>query len=256
MLGLVTARHSRRTLWPRPCTGWPRMKHIVAAVLALQLLGCASGSSSPDGAGGQAAPGGSGGTEVTGGSGGTVVTGGSGGQCGPGDQDCHCPGAYWACVNNRTTCMCPPECTKSDQCGPDAICIFDDGNCGKDRKGYCLPPARASQWVCNDQKPTCGCDGNLYQSSCAAVAARVSPSAAATDNCAAPPLPCSDSPSTPSCYPTLLCRVQNQGGSLSGWCERFAAACAQPSCDCVAYNAQTCNCEMLPSGIVRLTCNL
>jgi hypothetical protein len=37
-------------------------------------------------------------------------------------------------------------------------------------------------------------------------------------------------------------------------CQRFAATCAQPSCDCISYNAQTCACERLPSGLVRLTC--
>jgi hypothetical protein len=260
------------------------MKHVVLALLTLHLVACSSASNGSGGdggpgasggaggrggsggAGGLGATGGSGGLGATGGSGGLGATGGSGGlgatggsgggsaTCGPGDLDCICPGGNFICQNDRTTCVCPRECTYNEECGQDAICLFYDGNCGGAAHGYCQTIATAPGSTCI-QTPVCGCDGNLYASSCDALAAHVSPSAAATSDCAARPLACSDSASTPSCYPNQYCTVWNTGGSISGWCAHFNGACAQPSCDCVSYNASACHCEVLSSGIVRLTCN-
>jgi hypothetical protein len=229
------------------------MKPAIVAVLALQVVACSSVSNSAADGGER---GGSGGAASTGGTGGTGTTGGSGGNsatCGPGDQDCLCPGGTFECQNNRTTCVGPQQCTRADQCGQDAICFFSDGNCGGGASGYCLPIAKAPQSACN-QKPTCGCDGNLYDDGCAAIAARVSPSAAATSACNSQPIPCSSTGSGTSCYPTQYCMLWN-AGTTGAQCARFDASCAQPSCDCLSYNAQTCNCGLLPSGIVRLTCN-
>jgi hypothetical protein len=236
------------------------MKQVIVAALALHLVACSSAGAGPAGDGGPGASGGAAGTAGTGATGGSGggASGGSGGgagsgTCGPGDQDCICPGGTFECQNNRITCVCPQTCTRSDQCGQDSICYLYDGNCGGGVGGYCLLLARASAWTC-DQKPVCGCDGTLYDNLCVAVAARVSPSAAPTSACATQPLRCSDNPSAPSCYPNQYCMAWNTSGSVSESCAHFDVTCAQPSCDCIRYNAQTCACELLPSGIVKLTC--
>jgi hypothetical protein len=166
-------------------------------------------------------------------------------QCGPGDQDCLCPGGYFECQNNRTTCVCPPQCTRSDQCGQDALCYFYDGNCGRDAPVYCLSLARVSQWTCDD-KPACGCDGNTYGNQCAALVAGVSANISPTRACAAEPLPCSHWPSTGSCSPTWTCRIWSSGGR----------GCGSSDGSCISYNDEVCDCETLPSGTVQLTCTL
>lgn len=151
------------------------------------------------------------------------------------------------------TCICPRQCGTSDECADNETCFHADGNCGRGGyPGYCLPITTAPRWLCN-QKPICGCDGALYDDGCAAIAARTSPSAAETSDCSARPLPCMDNPLGVSCYPNQYCTVRNSVGSVSAWCASFDTACAQPSCDCIRY-ADTCTCEQLPSGLVKLTC--
>ena len=135
------------------------------------------------------------------------------------------------------------------------MCFFYDGNCGGGVSGYCLALAKAATWPCN-QKPTCGCDGNLYDEGCAAVAAHVSPSGASTTNCGAKPLPCTDSPSSPSCFPSQYCMVWSSGATASAACSRFDISCAQPSVRLpLVQRADLQLLVLLPSGIVRLTCN-
>lgn len=229
--------------------GWAAMKNVLVALLALHLIACSATSIDRAGDGGPDTSGGGGGTGATGGSGGGV------GTCGPGDQDCLCPGGTFTCQNNRLTCVCPQQCTSAASCGQDAICYFHDGNCGRQLAGYCLPRADAAKWPCAS-KAVCGCDRNLYDNTCAALAAGVSPNVASTSDCAAAPIPCSDRASAASCYPTQYCDVWNSGGSITESCAAFQGTCAQPSCDCISYNAQTCSCALLPSGIVRLTCTI
>ena len=224
------------------------MKHVIVAVSALLLVACSTASDHPAGDGGPDATGGAGGTGATGGAAGTGAPGGAGGgagHCGPGDQDCICPGGTFTCANNRLTCVCPAECTKSDQCGQDATCYFYDGNCGREATGYCLSLAVASQWQC-DGKAVCGCDGNRYDNSCAALVARVSPNVAPTRDCSSAPLPCNDWPSTASCSPTWYCVVSSGGGK----------SCSTVDGACTSYNAAACTCELLPSGVVGLTCTI
>jgi len=166
-------------------------------------------------------------------------------QCGPGDQDCLCPGGTFECQNNRITCVCPPECTRSDQCGQDAVCFLYDGTCGDDSPGFCASLARASQWTCDD-KPACGCDGKVYGNECAAIVAGVSANVAPTRSCAFKPLPCDDWPSTASCSPTFFCMYLKSGPQ----------SCGVLDGNCISYNDEVCDCETLPSGDVQLTCRL
>ena len=215
------------------------MKNAVVAVLALHVVACSGASIDRAGDGGPDASGGGGGTGATGGS------GGGAGTCGPGDQDCICPGGHFTCPNNRLTCVCPQQCTSSASCGQDAICYFYDGNCGQQAAGYCLSRADASQRPC-DAKAVCGCDGNRYDTSCAALGAGVSPNVAPTRACSVAALPCNDWPSTASCNPTSYC-IGSSGGGQS---------CSSVSGACTSYNATACNCETLPSGVVQLTCTL
>src|SRR5262249_49937946 len=151
----------------------------------------------------------------------------------------------FTCVNNRLTCVCPQECTSSDSCGQDSVCYFYDGNCGHSAPGYCLSRADVSQGQC-DAKPVCGCDGNRYDTFCAALVAGVSSSVAPTRDCSIAPLPCNDWPSTASCSPTWYCLVSNGGGM----------SCGSVSGACTSYNAAVCNCESLPAGVVQLTCTI
>jgi hypothetical protein len=46
----------------------------------------------------------------------------------------------------------------------------------------------------------------------------------------------------------------NDGWSVSASCHPFDGGSAQPSCDCISYNEAACDCEILPSGLVTLTC--
>jgi hypothetical protein len=217
------------------------MKHVMVAVLALHLAACSGTSIDRAGDGGPEASGGGGG-------GGTGAAGGSGGgvgTCGPGDQDCICPGGHFTCANNRLTCVCPQQCTSAASCGQDAICYFYDGSCGQQAAGYCLSRADASQRAC-DAKAVCGCDGNRYDNACAALVAGVSANVAPTRACSSAPLPCNDWPSTASCTPTWSCTIVSSGGM----------SCSTVSGVCTSYNAAICNCETLPSGVVQLTCTL
>lgn len=62
-------------------------------------------------------------------------------------------------------------CRSNDACAPDEYCAFSPELCGKGQKaGACRPrPA-----VCAaEYDPVCGCDGNHYESACAAHAAGV-----------------------------------------------------------------------------------
>jgi len=132
------------------------MKNVLVAVFALHLIACSAtavdraGDGGPDAAGG----GGGGGTGATGGS------GGGAGTCGPGDQDCICPGGHFTCTNNRLTCVCPQQCSTFTSCGQDSFCYFYDGNCGHQAAGYCLSLADASKRACG-AKAVCGCDDTL-----------------------------------------------------------------------------------------------
>jgi len=218
------------------------MKNVLIAVLALHLVACGSGRVDPEMSG----RGGGAGTAAAGGSGGAGAAGGSGGgigTCGPGDQDCLCPGGTFTCQNNRLTCVCPQQCTSATSCGQDSVCYFYDGNCGRQAAGYCLSLADAAKWQC-DAKPVCGCDGNRYDNTCAALAARASANVAPTRDCSVPALACNDWPSTASCNPTWYCRNSSGGGQ----------SCGSMSGACTSYNAAICTCETLPSGVVQLTC--
>jgi hypothetical protein len=228
------------------------------AVLALQLVACSSVTTTPPGgegaAGGEGGTGGEGASGAADASGGEQASGGSGGsldECGPGALDCHCPGGYFECQNDALACVCPPECASSDQCADGSICFFYDGYCGGTTPGYCQSLADADEWQCDDEAPSCGCDGNLYDSYCAAVAAGVSPNAAPTSDCTSEPLPCGEGV---ACYPSDYCMLWNDGSSVSASCDAFDGGCAQPSCDCISYNEAACDCELLPSGLITLTC--
>jgi hypothetical protein len=226
------------------------MKNALVAVFALHLIAC-SGTAvdrAGDGGPGAAGGGGGGGTGATGGTGGTGATGGSGGgagTCGPGDQDCICPGGHFTCTNNRLTCVCPAQCTTSASCGQDALCYFYDGDCGHQSAGYCLSRADASQRPCA-AKAVCGCDGTRYDTACAALTAGVSPNVAPTRACSTVALACNDWPSTASCNPTWYCLVNSGGGQT----------CSIVSGSCTSYNAAACSCETLPSGVIQLTCTI
>src|SRR4029078_8642063 len=187
-------------------------------------------------------------------------SGGGAGTCGPGDQDCICPGGHFTCTNNRLTCVCPQQCSTFTSCGQDSFCYFYDGNCGHQAAGYCLSLADASKRACG-AKAVCGRDGTRYDPACAALGAGVPangaprtgllaagppPTAAPPRDCSVPPLPCNDWPSTASCNPTWYCLVSSGGGQT---CSSVAAAC--PS-----YTAAICTCETLPSGTVQLTCTI
>ena len=190
------------------------------------------------------------------GQGGAGGSGGSLGECGPGALDCLCKGGYFECVDDQVACICPPECASSEECGAGELCVFTDGYCGRDDSGYCQSLEMAGEWSCGSEKPpTCGCDGKLYDSYCDAIVAGVSPNKAPPSDCTAEPVPCSDEPGAIACYAsTNYCMFWNDGSSPS--CDDWNVDCSEPSCDCISYNEEGCDCVTLPSGVLTLTCKL
>jgi len=193
-------------------------------VVCLAMTACGgSGQSSPRGGSGAGAQ--SAGSPTQGGTGGTEA---SGGTTQSDDPDL-CGGAYRA------------------ECKGDKVCVFEDG-CGT--VGHCV--RRPSS--CNDPvAEVCGCDGETYQSACAARLVGVSPG---TDGTCGDTFECGPH----RCAAGQYCLDKGEQGDAP-WryaCRPLPEGCkGKPSCDCIV-DEKACAagyaCQTIV-GSLMLSCN-
>jgi hypothetical protein len=64
-----------------------------------------------------------------------------------------------------------PPCASNDDCAAAELCVFADHSCGvSGRSGACAPrPSECTE----EDRPICGCDGDLHASQCSAASAGV-----------------------------------------------------------------------------------
>ncbi len=163
----------------------------------------------------------------------------------------------------QVTCECPPTCTTNADCGANELCRFGTFGCGGGSKiGFC--DGRPDPITCGTGGPVCGCDGEVYESRCAASVAGTAITDAPGTDCDAERVPCTDDPNGLRCFvANEWCALQSPESSFPDTCQRFGGTvtpCSTLDCDCLdkiaqEQSAQTCTCSVLPSGLHVVACH-
>ncbi len=162
-------------------------------------------------------------------------------------QEASCVDSNWVCppggvLFGSPGCQPPAQCASLMPCGGGDYCKVANATCGT---ATTLGTCAVIPTACNDDTPSCGCDGQIYPSACAA--AMVGVDVSATESCPPPA-------GTFACGP-YFCRVADQ---ICDKGQDFSNLVAPDTWSCIAVTGACltgCECNACGSCVDAHTCN-